>query len=169
MRWLLIDEFKTIQKGSYAKGIRSVTRSEDALAGHYPCVPVMPASLLIEMMAQVTGVLVGATIDFKKEVVLAKVTDARFLETVLAPATLEIEGRLLSLGEDGACCEGKVSQSGRLVAQSVIFFGLFPNLKPGTTGPVVFSKNFMESYAIRKVIESAVALPQDHELHGSRS
>jgi len=112
MRWLLIDEFKEIHKGKSAKAIRNVNRSEDIVEDTYPSVPEMPTSYLIEMMAQVTGVLVGATIDFKKEVVLAKVTDATFARPVFAPSMLEIEGDLVNLTDTAACCEAKVHSSG---------------------------------------------------------
>ena len=163
MRWLLIDEFETIRKGEWAKGRRYVTRSEDAVAGVYPAVPLMPSSFLIEMMAQVAGVLVGATVDFKKEVVLAKVTDATFFRPVFAPAALEIEGRLLNLNDSAACCEGRVCDATGPLAKGVVFFGLFERLDPSLERSGVFSEDFMESYGIERAIESAESRSRDPE------
>src|SRR5688500_2231354 len=105
MRWLLVDKFTAIRKGEYAQGLRSVTRSEGALVDDFPAFPVMPPTLLLEMMAQVGGVLTGATIDFSKEVVLAKISAARFPVRVKPPALLVIEAKLIQAGEDLAVTE----------------------------------------------------------------
>lgn len=152
MRWLLVDQFSVIQKGKYAKGIRSVTRSEDALAGDYPSFPIMPPTLLLEMMAQVGGVLVGATIGFSKEVVLAKISQAAFLKRIEPPSILEIEACLSELGDDAAETKCRISRSGELVAEGVIFFGLFTSLDGHPGKSIVFSKSFMESFAIRELM-----------------
>lgn len=167
MRWILIDEFKYIYKGSHAKGVRNVTRCEPALTDRHPSVPVMPSSLLIEMMAQVTGVLVGATIDFKKEVVLAKVSDAAFYDRVWAPAQLEIEGKLISLNDSAACCEASVTLRNKPVVRAVIFFGLFDFLMPGAQHSAVFSKDFMESFAIQKIADRTDVAAGRPQVQGS--
>jgi 3-hydroxyacyl-[acyl-carrier-protein] dehydratase len=91
MRWILVDQFTHIEKGQSARGVRAFTRSEAAVSDLYPCYPVMPPTLILEMMAQVGGILVGSTIDFGKEVVLAKITDAEFSAAVTPPALFEIE------------------------------------------------------------------------------
>ena len=156
MRWLLIDRFTQIDKGKVAKGIRSVTRSEGALVDSYPCYPVMPSSLLLEMMAQVGGVLVGATIDFSREVVLAKVSAAEFFGPVVPPSTLEIESRLGELGEDAAMTDCQILMEGKLMARSHVFFGLFKGLGQNGQKSTVFSKDFVESFALRQVMEQPV-------------
>lgn len=153
MRWILIDRFERIDKGKYAKGLRSVTRSEGALVDQYPCYPVMPSSLLLEMMAQVGGVLVGATIDFSREVVLAKITNAVFEHAVTPPALLEIEARLTELGEDAGMTECVIHQGSQPIARCQVFFGLFSALKENQDTSTVFSRDFMESFALRQVME----------------
>lgn len=151
MRWLLIDQFTEIRKGEFAKGTRCITRGETALTDSYPAFPVMPSTLLLEMMAQVGGILTGATIDFSKEVVLAKITDAAFASAVTPPSTLEIEARLQSLGEDAAVTECRVLNQGREAAVGTFFFGLFNTLGENGRTSVVFSRSFMESFAIRQI------------------
>ncbi len=150
MRWLLIDQFSEIRKGESAKGYRCITRSEGALTDDFPAFPVMPQSLLCEMMAQVGGVLAGATIDFSKEVVLAKISEAVFYKDVTPPAFLEIRARLADLGEDAAVTECEISDRGEPVAKGNVFFGLFTQLDGDGKGSIVFSKGFMESFAIRQ-------------------
>jgi len=153
MRWILVDRFTRIQKGKFAQGKRCVTRAENALVDSYPCYPVMPSSLLLEMMAQVGGVLAGATIEFGREVVLAKIADAEFPLGVTPPMELTIEARMGELGEDAAMTECQVSHEKDLVAKANIFFGLFPGMGDEGKRSVVFSKDFVESFALKQIVE----------------
>lgn len=155
MRWILVDRFEVLEKGKYAKGIRAVTRAEESILDRYPCFPVMPGALLIEMMAQVGGVLVGASIDFQKEVVLAKVSEAIFDKPVCPPNLLTIEADLLDVGEDAASTKCRVSSGGSEVASCEIFFGLFAGLGDEGKRSLVFSKDFMESFALNELINKA--------------
>ena len=152
MRWILVDQFTHIEKGRFARGERAFTRAEGAVADLYPCYPVMPPTLLLEMMAQVGGVLTGATIDFAKEVVLAKITDAEFAAPAVPPALFVIEARMGDLGDDAAMTECRVTRGGELVAKANIFFGLFTHLAEEGKKSIVFSKDFMDSFAIRQTI-----------------
>ncbi|MBP9733474.1 MAG: hypothetical protein KBD07_03765 [Candidatus Omnitrophica bacterium] len=157
MRWILVDQFTHIEKGRYARGLRAFTRSEGAVSDLYPCYPVMPPTLMLEMMAQVGGVLVGATIDFSKEVVLAKITDAEFASPVAPPALFEIEAKIGDIGDDAGMTECEVKSAGTTVAKATIFFGLFKHLAEEGKKSIVFSKDFMESFAIRQTIAAGTA------------
>lgn len=157
MRWILVDQFTHIEKGRYARGVRAFTRSEAAVSDLYPCYPVMPPTLLLEMMAQVGGILVGSTIDFGKEVVLAKITDAEFTAPVAPPALFVIEARMGDLGDDAGMTECQVSVDGATVARANIIFGLFAHLAEEGKKSIVFSKDFMESFAIRQTLAQAGA------------
>ena len=157
MRWILIDQFTNIEKGKTARGVRAVTRAEQSIVDHYPCWPVMPPTLLLEMMAQVGGVLVGATIDFAKEVVLAKIADAEFSAPVTPPALLMVEAKLADIGDDAGVAECRILSNEQVVAKADIFFGLFAHLGEGQKS-IVFSKDFMDSFGIRQaVVEGARA------------
>ena len=63
----------------------------------------MPEPLFIEMIAQAGGVLFGLGVDFKKEVILAKIEGARFEKTVVPPCRLVIEARNRKNQADVAC------------------------------------------------------------------
>ena len=78
MRWLWIDTFVEFESGKRAVTIKNVTQSEDHLHDHFPGFPVMPASLMIEGMAQTAGILVGEARGFREKVLLAKIRRARF-------------------------------------------------------------------------------------------
>lgn len=157
MRWILIDHFEEIVPGQRALGYKSVTRSEGALVDRFPCYPVMPSSLLTEMMAQVGGVLVGASIDFRKEVVLAKVADAEYPEAVFPPAKLEVSANLDELGDQAAITTCRILRDKVPVASARIFFGLFDGLGENGARSVVFSENFLRSFALKEAIRAGEA------------
>ncbi|MBF0253969.1 MAG: hypothetical protein HQL11_02440 [Candidatus Omnitrophica bacterium] len=150
-----MDSFQLIQKNKVAIGLKNVTRAEEALIDEYPCFPVLQSSLMLEMMAQVGGVLVGASIDFRREVVLAKIANAEFEAAVGTPSALKIEARLVELGEDAAMTSCEITREGKRVARSEIFFGLFERLGDDGKRSMVFSEDFMESYNIRRLIQDS--------------
>jgi 3-hydroxymyristoyl/3-hydroxydecanoyl-(acyl carrier protein) dehydratase len=152
MRWLLIDEFTEISKGKIARAVKLVTRSEKSLTHVYPAFPVMSPCLMLEMMAQVGGVLAGATIDFSKEVVLAKISDAEFYSRVMPSSILRIEGRLIDINEQAANTECVITSGGKPAAKASIFFGLFDKLDENSDKVIVFSEDFMETFAIKNIL-----------------
>ena len=59
MRWIWIDKFLEFRSGQFARAIKNLTLAEEHLHDHFPGYPVMPASLIIEGLAQTGGILVG--------------------------------------------------------------------------------------------------------------
>jgi 3-hydroxyacyl-[acyl-carrier-protein] dehydratase len=58
----MIDRVENLVKGESAVGIKNVTINEHYFQGHFPHVPLMPAVLVVEAMAQSAAVLVTETI-----------------------------------------------------------------------------------------------------------
>ena len=110
MRWDLIDRFEVLKKGSYSRAVKSFEGSEDFFAEHDPGRPRVPEPFYLEMIAQAGGVLFGLGIDFKKEVILAKIEHARFLKVVAPPCAFVVEARIEDQREEGAWISGSVRQ-----------------------------------------------------------
>ena len=88
--------------GKSARAVKNLSLAEDHFADHFPGYPVMPASLILEGLAQTGGILVGEANDFREKVVLAKVPRARFHREVLAGEQLIYEVEMLHLRPEGA-------------------------------------------------------------------
>jgi 3-hydroxyacyl-[acyl-carrier-protein] dehydratase len=73
--------------------------------------PVLPASLIIEGMAQTAGILVGAARSFRENVILAKVVSVRLDREALPGDTLRYEATLQRVDSAGAAIAGSVSVS----------------------------------------------------------
>lgn len=59
MRFLLIDRITEWEPGKRASAVKNVSLSEDFFDDHFPLKPIMPAVLMIEGMAQLSGSLAG--------------------------------------------------------------------------------------------------------------
>src|SRR5881275_711868 len=94
MRWLWIDRFVAFESGRSATAVKALSAAEDHFADHFPGYPVMPASLILEGLAQTGGILVGEANDFREKVVLAKIIRARFTRDVLAGEELVSEAEI---------------------------------------------------------------------------
>ncbi len=55
--FLLIDRVLEYEVDSYLIGIKNVTHNEPYFTGHFPQRPVMPGVLILEALAQATGIL----------------------------------------------------------------------------------------------------------------
>lgn len=61
--FLLIDRVLDYVPDSHLIGIKNVTHNEPYFPGHFPQRPVMPGVLILEALAQATGILAFKTVD----------------------------------------------------------------------------------------------------------
>lgn len=55
--FLLVDRVIELEPNKYIKAYKNVTTNEEFFQGHFPHKPIMPGVLIIEAMAQASGVL----------------------------------------------------------------------------------------------------------------
>lgn len=92
--FLLVDRITEVENGKRITGIKNVSVNEPFFPGHFPGHPVMPGVLIIESMAQVSGILAYLSSD---ESVRSKITyfvgidNARFRKPVFPGDQLRLE------------------------------------------------------------------------------
>ena len=158
MRWDLIETFDVIKKGRVSRARKSFQGTEDFFAENFPGAPCVPEPLFVEMIAQAGGVLFGVDLDFKKEVVLAKIQGAKFFKSVSPPCTLNIEATLDEVREDGAWISGVVTQGNERVAETKIMLVAVDTLVEGQSGKIVFNDHFLKQYRIQEIVKKSEAL-----------
>ncbi len=92
--FLLIDRVTDYQEGKYLIGLKNVSVNEPQFTGHFPQLPVFPGVLILEAMAQATGLLAFKTFGAPKENELyyfASIDDAKFRKPVTPGDQLMIE------------------------------------------------------------------------------
>lgn len=114
MRWLWIDRILSLDPGKRLVACKAVSLNEPHLHQHFGstasqrAMPIVPAPLIIEGMAQAGGLLAGHARGFKDDVVLAKLRNAELGFEVLPGATIEFEARLTAIDHAGASVDGLV-------------------------------------------------------------
>ncbi len=130
--FLLVDRILKIEPGKRIVGIKNVTINEQFFVGHFPGAPVMPAVLIIESMAQVSGVLIYKDLPEreKKLIFFTGIESAKFRHPVLPGDQLQIEMELLRRRNNFGKMNGKALVDGKLVAEAVVQFAIVD--RPGT-------------------------------------
>ena len=163
MRWIWIDRFLEFKPGRSARACKNVTMAEDVLAEHFPGYLVMPASLILEGLAQTGGILVGEANDFREKVVLAKIPHARFHREALAGEQLVYDTEILHMRPEGAAVEGKATANGELVAEAEIFFA---HLDQSRSRQFFGDSNFVFTGELKYLLGLARALTDHQEGKG---
>ena len=99
--FLLIDKVRDIVAGASCIGIKNVTNNEPHFQGHFPDQPIMPGVMIIEAMAQTSGVLVGVTmglIDKQAKVFFMGVDAVKFRRKVVPGDVLELHVKVVRGG-----------------------------------------------------------------------
>ena len=109
MRWIWIDRFVKFEPGKSAQAVKNVSLAEEHLHDHFPGYPVMPASLIIEGIAQTAGVLICQASNFNEKVVLAKISTVEFEGVALPGDTLLYTVNIEKINEQFAVAGGEVS------------------------------------------------------------
>jgi len=147
MRWIWIDKFTEFTSRRSATAIKNVSLAEEHLHDLYPAFPIVPHSLIIEGMAQTSGILVGEARNFEEKVILAKIGRATFHRLVRPGETIAFTANIEQLNEQGASISGTVKSNGELVAEIELMFSHIDQNMAGLEFPehnFVFTEQFTE-------------------------
>ena len=97
--FLLIDRVLSCEPGESVVALKNVTFNEPFFQGHFPGRPVMPGVLIIEALAQATGILAFATVGEGpgegRLYYFVGIDKARFRQPVEPGDQLRLEARLV--------------------------------------------------------------------------
>jgi 3-hydroxyacyl-[acyl-carrier-protein] dehydratase len=154
MRWIWIDRFTEFESGKSATAVKVLSSAEEPFAEHFPGFPVMPASLILEGLAQTGGILVGEANQFREKVVLAKVPTAKFHRDAGPGEQLTYRVEVVDLRPEGAVVKGRATSGADLVAEVEIFFA---HLDQNRGRQMFGDHNFVFGSELKNLIGSAQA------------
>ena len=119
--FLLIDKVRDIIVGESCVGIKCVTNTEPHFQGHFPDLPIMPGVMIIEAMAQTSGVLVGLSMDLvdkNAKVFFMGVDGVKFRRKVVPGDVMELHVKTLRGGGKVWKFEGRAMVAGELACEA---------------------------------------------------
>lgn len=113
----MVDKVESVDLSGHTLKARSVVPEKSPVfEGHFPGMPLVPGVLLIETMAQASGLLVLAVTKFAAMPFLMSVDGAKMRSFVEPNAVLDIEAHLEHEGSGFAVTKAKISCDGKKVA-----------------------------------------------------
>lgn len=122
MRWFWIDRYLEFVRESHAVAIKNVSLSEPYVLEYSKNFASYPPSLIIEGMAQTGGLLVNQAFDFRKKVVLAKVSKSVFHEWAFPGDQLVIRVEIQNVQADGSMVSCTCHRNDQLLVEADLMF-----------------------------------------------
>ena len=97
---LLVDRVVELVEGESIVAYKNITGNEDVFNGHFPDFPVFPGGLILEALAQASGILGFKTMDKKPQdgsiYLFAGIDNVRFKRQVVPGDRLTLESQVIS-------------------------------------------------------------------------
>ncbi len=122
--FLLVDRVVELVEGESIVAYKNISVNEEVFNGHFPQSPVFPGVMILEALAQASGVLGFKTMNKKPEdgsiYLFAGVDDVRFKRQVIPGDRLTLESRVMSVKRGIWKFECKATVDGALAASAII-------------------------------------------------
>ena len=122
--FLLVDKVLDFERGKFLTAVKNVTVNEPFFEGHFPDYPVMPGVLIMEALAQATGLLGFRTMDEEPNdgmlYLFAGIDKARFKRQVVPGDVLTLHVELIKRSRGIWKFDCKATVDGQLAASAEI-------------------------------------------------
>nr|WP_304627203.1 3-hydroxyacyl-ACP dehydratase FabZ [Rheinheimera nanhaiensis] len=119
--FLLIDKVVDYTPGESLTAIKNVTINEPIFTGHFPGMPIFPGVLILEALAQATGILGFKTVTERSEnelYLFAAIDEARFKKPVVPGDTMVLEVKFLKERRNMWKFYGEAKVEGQIVCSA---------------------------------------------------
>ena len=126
MRFFMIDKITEWHIGQKAKAIKNVAFSEDFFDDHFPRRPIMPGVLIVEGLAQLSGLLLEASLKKKygknAKAILTVLERTKFREVVRPGDSLNYCAEVTAIHKGGGKTSVQALCESRIIATSGMTF-----------------------------------------------
>jgi 3-hydroxyacyl-[acyl-carrier-protein] dehydratase len=143
VRWHLLRSIDLVVPGERIAGSAVTDYPDELFADHFPSLPITPGVLLIELGAQLSGVLIQATVHAASGrwvfPFLVVVREAKFRSFVPPRSELEIAAELVHLRSDAAQVRARLSRERRRCATMQLSLAFDPDGRAGAGDPAMLA------------------------------
>ena len=127
---LLVDKIIEVEGDTRIKGVKNVTFNEQFFQGHFPTTPIMPGVLIVEAMAQVSGLLFAQRLEHTgKLAMLLSMDNVKFRRAVVPGDQLILIAETVRLRRRTAHCRCQALVGDVIAAEAEIKFMLVDDEK----------------------------------------
>jgi UDP-3-O-[3-hydroxymyristoyl] N-acetylglucosamine deacetylase / 3-hydroxyacyl-[acyl-carrier-protein] dehydratase len=127
---LLVDKIIEVEGDTRIKGIKNVTFNEQFFQGHFPSTPIMPGVLIVEAMAQVSGLLFAQRLEHTgKLAMLLSMDNVKLRRPVVPGDQLVLIAETVRLRRRTAHCKCQALVGDIVAAEAEIKFMLVDDEK----------------------------------------
>ncbi len=122
--FLLVDRVVELKEGDYIRAYKNISVNEAVFNGHFPQAPIFPGVMIIEAMAQASGILgfktIGKTPQDGSVYLFAGADKVRFRRQVVPGDRLDLNAKVISEKRGIWKFECSASVEGQLAASATI-------------------------------------------------
>lgn len=123
----MIDRIVSVDMETNTLQARSTVPDESTVfEGHFPGHPLVPGVLLIETMAQASGIMIMHTIDFSKIPLLAGVKEGKIRDFVGPGTQLDIKAQIEHEGSGFAVTRAEIRSGDKRIANAQLTYTIMP-------------------------------------------
>jgi 3-hydroxyacyl-[acyl-carrier-protein] dehydratase len=116
--FLFIDKVILLEGANKIVAEKKINKDEDYLKGHFPGKPIVPGVLIVESMAQASGLIAAYSIgELKGVYYLSRISDIKFKHPVFPGDTLIIKAEVLGHFGQAVKTRAYCEVNGRVVAE----------------------------------------------------
>lgn len=128
MRFILIDRFLEIDPGRSARATKTFSPDDEIFRDHFPGMPIVPGSLILEAMTQAAGSMIVAGRGTASWPLPVMIQSAKYRSAALPGEEIVIEAELESDRGVEVCVRASARVADRRIAEMRLVFHCFDEL-----------------------------------------